>query len=273
MVNDCPLGNGVLVTQFLDGLANVMLSMRRQYGFYFQGMKNAGYTTLTYEIEDSTSSLLQDMLVDSGFLLLLRYAMRVRRCGIALLAPVCSSWCWMNRHTSGRDRVNALGNPRVTSVAKGNLMVTRVILILELLICRGCVFIVEQPLGSILDAHPRFVEFVRRHVVWRVFRYQKTETCRLRLSSWSRSGYSAWILNYVLATLCVSESGPWFDCVRASDLMMGSMSESDLDHVYTTSLCFDIVGPRLNVYIPDLSLLQMCRFVGLAFCEFVSEHQ
>jgi hypothetical protein len=172
MVNVCMLGFWELVESARLFSKCYVINVSALW-FYLQGMKGAGYTTLTYEIKDTTSSLLQDMLADSGFLLLLQYAMRVRRCGLALLAPVCSSWCWMNRYTSGRDRVNALGNPLVNSVTAGNLMVTRVVLILELLICRGTAFILEQPLGSILDAHPRFVEFLRRHVVWRVVIYSK----------------------------------------------------------------------------------------------------
>ena len=126
------------------------------------------FKTLTYELHDSTPDLTQDILTDAGFVVLLKYVLRLRRTGMALLAPVCSSWRWLNRFTSGRSRDNWQGNTSVLSVRQGNLMVSRVVLLLWLLDAMGCVYVLEQPLGSILDAHARFQEFLKTHVVWRV---------------------------------------------------------------------------------------------------------
>ena len=126
------------------------------------------FKTLTYELLDSTPDLMQDVLTDAGFILLLKYVLRLRRTGMALLAPVCSSWCWLNRFTSGRSRDNWQGHTSVRSVREGNLMVSRVVLLLWLLGAMGCVYVMEQPLGSILDAHARFQAFLRKHLVWRV---------------------------------------------------------------------------------------------------------
>ena len=130
------------------------------------------FKTLTYELCDSTPDLAQDILSDAGFISLLKYVLRLRRTGMALLAPVCSSWCWLNRFTSGRSRDHWQGNTSVRSVREGNLMVSRVVLLLWLLSALGCVYVVEQPLGSILDAHARFQAFLKKHVVWRVLPVQ-----------------------------------------------------------------------------------------------------
>ena len=129
------------------------------------------FTTLTYELKDSTPSLMQDILTDDGFIEVLKMVVRVRRTGIALLAPVCSSWCWLNRHTSGRSRLDWEGHTWVPSVRDGDLMVSRTILLLWVLAAMGCVYILEQPQGSILDAHARFQEFIKEHVVWRVLAF------------------------------------------------------------------------------------------------------
>ncbi len=123
------------------------------------------YKCLTYDIIDS---LEQDVLSDAGFLNLLKHASRIRRTGISVLAPICSSFCWLYRYTSGRSLIEPLGNENRESVFNGNLMLSRIILILMLLMARGAVFILEQPMGSILPEHPRFAEFLRRHIIFRV---------------------------------------------------------------------------------------------------------
>jgi hypothetical protein len=126
-----------------------------------------GFKVLTYEINDS---VLQDCLSDEGYIKLLCNVLKVRRTGIVVLAPVCSSFCWLNRSTSGRTLIDPLGDERVKSVKDGNLMVSRVVLLLWLLKARGCVFVVEQPMGSILPEHPRFVDFLKKFPgTWKVF--------------------------------------------------------------------------------------------------------
>ena len=123
------------------------------------------FKTLTFEVKDSW---LEDILTDDGFILLLTYILAVRQMGIVLMAPVCSSWCWLNRYTSGRDRHNWAGDVTKKSVREANMMVARCILLLKLVIAKGCVFVIEQPLGSILDAHERFQQFIGEHCVYRV---------------------------------------------------------------------------------------------------------
>ena len=47
-------------------------------------------------------------------------------------------------------------------------MTSRTLLLLWLVVAKGSIFVLEQPQGSILDAHPRFVDFIDRNVVWEV---------------------------------------------------------------------------------------------------------
>ncbi len=81
-----------------------------------------GFQAITYEIKHS---IMQDILSDDGFVTLLRFTCRLRRVGLAVLAPVCSSFCWLNRYTSGRSLIFPLGNEWVPSVSDGNCMVSR----------------------------------------------------------------------------------------------------------------------------------------------------
>jgi hypothetical protein len=123
------------------------------------------FSTLTFDI---VNDLLQNILTDSGFEYVLTQVSKVRRVGIVVLAPVCSSFCWINRFTSGRSLIEPLGNEHVSSVEHGNTMVSRIILILQLIMARGAVFVLEQPRGSILPEHPRFVAFILQYNIWQV---------------------------------------------------------------------------------------------------------
>ena len=64
-------------------------------------------------------------------------------------------------HTAGRDCFNDfLGNTGFRLVEVGNLLCSRVVLLLLLCSAKGCRWIVEQPEGSSLSNHPRFQELL-----------------------------------------------------------------------------------------------------------------
>ena len=72
-----------------------------------------------------------------------------------MLAPVCSSYVWINRGTSRRCISRPLGNTRKTYIKVANVMVSRVALMLLLMFVQGILVILEQPKGSMLELHPR----------------------------------------------------------------------------------------------------------------------
>ena len=64
-------------------------------------------------------------------------------------------------HTAGRDVWNEYrGNDGYSFVRIGNLLASRLILLLILCVCRGCRFLIEQPEGSTLSDTPRFQWFL-----------------------------------------------------------------------------------------------------------------
>jgi hypothetical protein len=85
-----------------------------------------------------------------------------------LTAPVCSTWVWMNRGTSQRTSDAPLGNTKISGVRLANLMVSRVILCLILVVCKGGWWVLEQPQGSLMERHPRFRWLCRVCNVYRV---------------------------------------------------------------------------------------------------------
>ena len=124
------------------------------------------FKALTFDVLDSCE---QDILSSEGFAFLVRQVCRVRRTGICVLAPVCRTWSWMSRHSSGRSPLEPLGTGKCPAADEGNEMVSKIVLLMKLIISRGSIFVLEQPHGSLLPEHPRFQDFLRHHVFWKVF--------------------------------------------------------------------------------------------------------
>jgi hypothetical protein len=85
----------------------------------------------------------------------------------ALGAPVCSTWGGMNRGTSRRTTTRPQGNSSLACVADANLMATRVILLMWILASMGVCIFIEQPVGSLMEKLPRFIQFMLSHKLWR----------------------------------------------------------------------------------------------------------
>ena len=65
-----------------------------------------------------------------------------------------------SRSTSGRGILFPLGDTSRRFVQEGNLLASRVVLLLWICVSRGLIWLVEQPEGSIFNLHPRWQEFV-----------------------------------------------------------------------------------------------------------------
>ena len=65
-----------------------------------------------------------------------------------------------SRYTSGRSVFCPLGDESRKFVAEGNRLASRLILMLYVCVSQGCIFLLEQPEGSIFSSHPRWQEFL-----------------------------------------------------------------------------------------------------------------
>jgi len=97
----------------------------------------------------------QDFTSARGFAMSLLCTLRMDASAGALAAIVCSSWCRMCIATSGRTTLNPLGNQHIGSIAAGNLMASRLAILLLILDAAGHWWVLEQPAGSKLIDHPR----------------------------------------------------------------------------------------------------------------------
>ena len=77
-------------------------------------------------------------------------------CAVLHFAPVCSSWVWINRSSSGRSVDCPLGDVSQRYVSDANCMVSRVVFLALLATCLNLRFLIEQPASSIMNHHPKF---------------------------------------------------------------------------------------------------------------------
>ncbi len=128
-----------------------------------KAMRCKGYRVVPF---DRDMSHRMDINTDEGFCILLGLALSLAPGGLLWLAPVCSSWIWINAGTHTRNQLAWSGNTDHAYIAEANKMVTRCALLIWLVRFRGCSWVIEQPRSSVLIAHDRLQEIVMKTRVW-----------------------------------------------------------------------------------------------------------
>jgi hypothetical protein len=166
------LGAPLLLLQVLFLLAQIQKAPWLELLEVFAGeqavtlaAQEAGRLSVGYEIR--TCKDYMDFLGDRGFAYCLQLGLALLPCAQMMMAPVCSSFVWINRSTSKRSLLNPLGDQKKLYVAQANCMASRVVLMALIALAKGVLLFIEQPRGSLLEAHPRFQWFVQRHTLYR----------------------------------------------------------------------------------------------------------
>ena len=118
----------IILRVYID--PNVSLDQTLQSVEFFAGDKaytNAkaklGYMAVGFEIKDDPTMM--DFMSPLGFLYAISLCCQLKPASQSISAPVCSSWVWMSRGSTGRTRYNPLGNRWVQCVRTGNAMVSK----------------------------------------------------------------------------------------------------------------------------------------------------
>ncbi|CAK8987246.1 Uncharacterized protein (Fragment), partial [Durusdinium trenchii] len=69
--------------------------------------------------------------------------------------------------TTKRSASRPLGEESYPSVALGNLLLARTLVILMVAHALGCMWILEQPKGSVMELHPLFQEMMGKLTMWK----------------------------------------------------------------------------------------------------------
>lgn len=141
---------------------------------YFAGTKEVtmaglrkGRRCMSFELKDNPQKM--NWLRANGFAYAIHLALSLGDASQAVMAPVCSSWVWVNRSTSGRSIQRPLGDCSKDYVRLANIMVARCALVCLLLSAKGCFWLLEQPSGSLLEQHPRMQWLIKSLKLWRVY--------------------------------------------------------------------------------------------------------
>ena len=126
-------------------------------------MRALGYRAMPFELNLSRR---MNMESDIGFALAIMMLLRLEARGLLWLAPVCSSWVWMNLGTSKRNKIAIFGDCDYHYVRAANLQVARVCLLLEWACAMGIYWALEQPISSLLEFHPRYQALLAKHLVY-----------------------------------------------------------------------------------------------------------
>ncbi|CAL1143856.1 unnamed protein product [Cladocopium goreaui] len=127
-----------------------------------------GFAAASFEYNDDP--IFQNMLTGLGFAYGLACTIRLyKACGLNFEAPVCSTWIWLNRSTSGRSGDSPMGFQHLQQVADANLMVARTVIYLYIMSLLGCCWCIEQPSSSLLEKHVAFQWLCKQTRVYRVF--------------------------------------------------------------------------------------------------------
>jgi len=93
--------------------------------------------------------------------------LRIKPGGYLHMAPVCSSWVFINRATSCRTAANPLGDTTKGYVGTGNKQAARCSALALIASWRNLVWTLEQPASSLFHLHPRWQWLLGHLQIWR----------------------------------------------------------------------------------------------------------
>ena len=106
------------------------------------------------EVTDQEGPASEDLLSSWGFLSAVRCVLAIRTGGLLWMAPVCSSFVFMNSSKCKRKVGNWMGDMNYKPVAEGNLHATVAAFLYALAHLRGVLPVIENPAGSVIFHYP-----------------------------------------------------------------------------------------------------------------------
>ena len=135
---------------------------------FYAGMKAVATTWAENSYEAATYELLDDpdrqnFCSGIGMFFALMLVMRMKIAALSSWGTVCSSWIFVSSSVTKRTIDNILGDPSCKGVNEGNLQVSRMALLWEVIKVRKGIMWLEQPGSSRMHLHPRLHQFLQRY--------------------------------------------------------------------------------------------------------------
>ena len=148
----CAFGEQAADLQSLELFAGKKAISRATQKFGFQ----ACALDKTYSSED-----IMDICTEKGFRHALQLDCRLMPGSTCWAAPVCSSWVWVSRSSSGRNARRPQGDTKISWVSQGNLQVKLTVTVLLVAFMRGAYVYIEQPCSSMMELFEPMTSFVK----------------------------------------------------------------------------------------------------------------
>ncbi|CAJ1392640.1 unnamed protein product, partial [Effrenium voratum] len=126
-----------------------------------------GRTAMAYDVEYDPEMM--NILGTKGYIHACFQILNLKRGGHLTLAPVCSSWVYLSRGSTGRSRSRPEGSPYSPSAVAGNTMLYRCVILILFASSRGIWWCLEQPRGSLMQFHPAMQILMKKQKVVRKF--------------------------------------------------------------------------------------------------------
>jgi hypothetical protein len=132
-----------------------LLELFSGHGELINQYKHHGLRARGFDI--NRDSMLEDMCTSVGFNNAIMQVLRLQQHSLLWAGVPCSSFTWLNRGTSGRNKDNPVGNTAHECVRKGNLCSSRSVLLAMLAFSRNAWWAAENPGSSCILDYPRWI--------------------------------------------------------------------------------------------------------------------
>ena len=161
---------GLTVASVLDSACELrdldVVELWSGIGSIVRAAEAAGFTAMPFDkfrikgITDSDDpETTEDILLEAGFRRALSLVLRLRPGGLLWMAPVCSSWIFLNLKNTMRTKVRGpkfRGNLKYLPVRHGNLMAEMAAFLFLVAAARGVHAVIENPACSMMFSYEIF---------------------------------------------------------------------------------------------------------------------
>ena len=105
-------------------------------------------------VDIQSDGYIHNLLTDGGFLYAVRQVLRIKEGGLAFWALPCNSYSFMSFANHNRTASQPFGDLKHAFVHVGNILGTRMVLLLMLAACRSVHYFVENPENSAVRIFP-----------------------------------------------------------------------------------------------------------------------
>ncbi len=196
----------------------------------------------------------QDILTSGGFVQVMTWGtLMLPTMSAGTFGILCSSWVFMCTSSTNRSELNPMGlfrgKPSTKKVEEGNLMVSRQVLILQYFTAQAIIYLMEQPITSLMRLHERLVELFKKLHLFTTTTWMGRFGADSAKGTWLMSN-SQTLLDGLTRNLVRNEHVFQNDDITRPHYSGGSLAWSE----YPEEFCVEVAISARSVSFPQLLL-------------------